>query len=83
MPSVGRKGAVVALDPTNRPHSRDGPQSRPLMPNLMSGHEYEPVNQAYRDYLEDPDKPLVNRAIGGDLYPPGSVFQTNCRSSRS
>jgi peptidoglycan glycosyltransferase len=43
--------------------------------NLMAGHEYDPVNQAYRDYLDDPDKPLVNRAISGDLYPPGSVFK--------
>ena len=70
----GRKGAVVALDPTTGRIL--AMVSKPTFDaNLMAGHEYEPVNQAYRDYLEDPDKPLVNRAIGGDLYPPGSVFK--------
>jgi peptidoglycan glycosyltransferase len=65
---------VVALDPTTGRIL--AMVSKPTFDaNLMSGHEYEPVNQAYRDYLDDPDKPLVNRAIGGDLYPPGSVFK--------
>ncbi|MBT5088728.1 MAG: penicillin-binding protein 2, partial [Micrococcales bacterium] len=69
-----RKGAVVALEPaTGRILAM---VSKPTFDaNLLSGHEYESVNAAYRAYLEDEDQPLINRAIAGDLYHPGSVFK--------
>jgi len=69
-----RKGAVVALEPaTGRILAM---VSKPTFDaNLLAGHEYEPVNAAYRAYLEDEDRPLINRAIAGDLYHPGSVFK--------
>lgn len=69
-----RKGSVVALDPsTGRILAM---VSKPTFDaNLLAGHEYEPVNSAYRNYLDDEDKPLINRAINGDLYHPGSVFK--------
>ena len=69
-----RKGAVVALEPaTGRILAM---VSKPTFDaNLLAGHEYDPVNAAYRAYLEDEDQPLINRAIAGDLYHPGSVFK--------
>jgi len=69
-----RKGAVVALEPaTGRILAM---VSKPTFDaNLLAGHEYEPVNAAYRAYLEDEDQPLINRTIAGDLYHPGSVFK--------
>lgn len=63
-------GAVVAQDP------RDGAiramVSRPSFdPNLfVDGISH----QAYRDLLEDPDRPLYNRAITA-TYPPGSTIK--------
>ncbi|MGB5934512.1 MAG: penicillin-binding transpeptidase domain-containing protein, partial [Ornithinimicrobium sp.] len=33
------------------------------------------VQESYEALNEDPTQPLVNRAIQGDLYPPGSVFK--------
>jgi peptidoglycan glycosyltransferase len=33
------------------------------------------VQRAYAALNDDPDDPLVNRAIAGDLYPPGSTFK--------
>lgn len=70
----GRKGAVVAMDPaTGRILAM---VSKPTFDaNLLAGHQYESVNSAYRNYLDDEDKPLINRAINGDLYHPGSVFK--------
>lgn len=69
-----RKGAVVAMDPaTGRILAM---VSKPTFDaNLLAGHQYESVNSAYRNYLDDEDKPLINRAINGDLYHPGSVFK--------
>jgi len=74
-----RKGAVVALEPaTGRILAM---VSKPTFDaNLLAGHEYEPVNAAYRAYLEDEDQPLINRTIAGDL-PPGICLQAGCRGS--
>src|SRR5699024_5867687 len=38
-------------------------------------HNLTAVDEAYRALEADPERPLVNRAIAGDLYPPGSVFK--------
>ena len=69
-----RKGAVVAMDPaTGRIIAM---VSKPgFDANLLAGHSSQATTSAYRVLLDDPDSPLVNRAIGGDLYHPGSVFK--------
>lgn len=69
-----RTGAVVAMDP------RTGEvlamvSSPSYDPALLASHDTEEVNENYRDLLADPDEPLINRAIAGDTYPPGSVFK--------
>jgi peptidoglycan glycosyltransferase len=69
-----RKGAVVAIEPsTGRILAM---VSKPTFDaNLLADHLYGPVTDAYQTYAEDPDQPLVNRAIAGDLYHPGSTFK--------
>ncbi|WP_131103173.1 peptidoglycan D,D-transpeptidase FtsI family protein [Ornithinimicrobium sufpigmenti] len=69
-----RRGAAVALDP--RTGAILAMVSRPAYdPNALSSHNLTAVEQAYEQLAADPERPLVNRAIGGDLYPPGSVFK--------
>ncbi|NAZ82580.1 penicillin-binding protein 2 [Kineococcus sp. R8] len=70
----GRKGSVVALDP------RTGDvlamvSSPSYDPNALASHDGEAVSKQWNALLADPDDPLTNRAIGGDLYPPGSTFK--------
>jgi peptidoglycan glycosyltransferase len=69
-----RKGAVVAIEPaTGRILAM---VSKPTFDaNVLAEHLYGPVTDAYRTYAEDEDQPLVNRAIAGDLYHPGSTFK--------
>jgi len=69
-----QRGAVVALDP------RTGDvlalaSSPSYDPNLLAGHDTTKVRTNYNALLKDPARPLVNRAIAGDLYPPGSTFK--------
>ena len=69
-----RKGAVVALEPsTGRILAM---VSKPTFDaNLLAGLTFGEVSDAYRSYADSPEAPLINRAIGGDLYHPGSVFK--------
>lgn len=70
----GRRGAAVAIDP--RTGAVLAMVSRPSYdPNALSSHNLTAVDEAYRELEADPERPLVNRAIAGDLYPPGSVFK--------
>ncbi len=67
-------GAVVALNP------RTGAilamvSKAAYDPNLLASHNSNDVISAYQKLLADPTKPLINRAIAGDLYYPGSVFK--------
>ncbi|WP_062517503.1 peptidoglycan D,D-transpeptidase FtsI family protein [Demequina gelatinilytica] len=67
-------GAVVALDP------RTGEvlamvTSPTYDPSTLAGHNSSVVNENYQALLAQEDGPLVNRAIAGDLYPPGSTFK--------
>ncbi|SEJ56696.1 peptidoglycan D,D-transpeptidase FtsI family protein [Demequina mangrovi] len=67
-------GAVVALDP------RTGEvlamvTSPTYDPAVLANHSSSEVNAAYQELLAQEDGPLVNRAIAGDLYPPGSTFK--------
>ncbi|MGB3414536.1 MAG: penicillin-binding transpeptidase domain-containing protein [Microbacteriaceae bacterium] len=69
-----RKGAVVAYDPVTGKIL--ALVSKPSYdPNLLTSHNSKEVIQNYETLLNDPDAPLINRAIGGDLYWPGSVFK--------
>ena len=43
--------------------------------NLLSTHDPVEANENYKNLLARKSDPLINRAIGGDLYVPGSVFK--------
>ncbi len=67
-------GAVVALNP--KTGAILAMVSKPAYdPNLLAAHNSNSVISAYKTLLADPTKPLINRAIAGDLYYPGSVFK--------
>lgn len=69
----GRKGAVVALDPSTGAILA-AVSSPSFDPNALSSHDATKIQAAYRRYNADPGNPLQNRAF--DLtYPPGSVFK--------
>ncbi|HLS46302.1 MAG TPA: penicillin-binding transpeptidase domain-containing protein [Ornithinicoccus sp.] len=69
-----RRGAVVALDP--RTGAILAMVSHPTYdPNALSSHNLSAVQEAYVSLNEDSSRPLINRATGGDLYPPGSTFK--------
>lgn len=67
---TGRRGAVVVMDPNSGAILTLA--SMPIYnPNpFVSGID----QQSYDRLLEDPDKPLINRALNGQ-YPPGSVIK--------
>lgn len=68
------EGAVVALDP--RTGEVLALVSTPSFdPNVLAGHDTAAVNAAWQQLLNDPGKPLANRAIAGDTYAPGSTFK--------
>lgn len=70
----GIKGGAVALDP--RTGAILAMVSHPTYdPNDLATHDLKLLDENYTALNEDPDKPLVNRTINGDLYPPGSVFK--------
>jgi peptidoglycan glycosyltransferase len=67
-------GAVVALDP--RTGAILALVSKPgYDPNKLAGHKTREVTKNRKELLEDPARPMENRAIAGRLYPPGSVFK--------
>ncbi|WP_374315603.1 peptidoglycan D,D-transpeptidase FtsI family protein [Microbacterium sp.] len=43
--------------------------------NILASHNTDEVNAAYDALVADPAQPLSNRAIAGDLNPPGSTFK--------
>jgi penicillin-binding protein A len=70
----GQRGAVVALDPSTG-------QVLVLVshpsydPAVLSSHDTNSVVKAWKDLNADPTRPMVDRAIAGNLYPPGSTFK--------
>lgn len=44
-------------------------------PNALAVHDGEQVLETFDALVEDPSDPLYNRATGGDMNPPGSVFK--------
>ncbi|VEI13364.1 peptidoglycan D,D-transpeptidase FtsI family protein [Trueperella bialowiezensis] len=69
-----RRGAVVAIEPqTGKILAM---VSKPSFdPNLIASHDSDTANDAWESYNSAESKPLLNRAIGDDLYAPGSVFK--------
>ncbi|WP_303323380.1 peptidoglycan D,D-transpeptidase FtsI family protein [Actinomyces radicidentis] len=69
-----RKGAVVALDPATG-KILALVTSPSYDPNEIASHDAATAQAAWDALTQDSAKPLVNRAIAGDLYPPGSTFK--------
>jgi peptidoglycan glycosyltransferase len=70
----GNSGSVIALDP--KTGAILAMVSKPSYdPNRLASHRTKDVIAAYDELLADPHDPLINRAISGDLYHPGSVFK--------
>ncbi|MDP9806328.1 peptidoglycan glycosyltransferase [Trueperella bonasi] len=69
-----RRGGVVAIEPeTGRILAL---VSKPAYdPNLIASHDATVAREAYQNYLAAESQPLLNRAIGDNLYAPGSVFK--------
>jgi len=67
-------GAVVAMDP--KTGAILAMVSKPSFdPNTLSVHSTSNFFAAYNALNTSSGKPLVNRAVAGDLYHPGSVFK--------
>lgn len=70
----GLKGAVVAIEPkTGRILALVSTPG--FDTNLLATHDADAANATYDQLVDDPTKPLSNRAIAGDLNPPGSTFK--------
>ncbi|GAA2736587.1 penicillin-binding transpeptidase domain-containing protein [Pedococcus aerophilus] len=69
-----QRGAVVALDPSTGEVL--ALVSHPSYdPSVLSSHDTDAVVKAWKDLNADPTRPMVDRAIAGNLYPPGSTFK--------
>ncbi len=69
----GRKGAVVALNPTTG--AILAMVSQPSFdPSPLASHDGRAATTAEQSLNSNPDDPLINRAAQG-LYPPGSTFK--------
>ncbi|MGX9788746.1 D,D-transpeptidase PbpA [Mycobacterium sp. MMS18-G62] len=69
----GCKGAVVALEPsTGKVLAMVSAPS--YDPNLLATHDVEQQSQVWQQLRDDPNSPLLNRAIS-EAYPPGSTFK--------
>ena len=69
-----QRGAVVALDPSTG--AILAMVSHPQYdPTTLASHNLSAVEAAWKALNADPGRPAVNRAIAGDLYPPGSTFK--------
>lgn len=71
---AGLKGAVFAMEPaTGRVLVMASTPGFDV--NRLASHDSSAALAAYDELVADPDKPLYNRAIAGDLNPPGSTFK--------
>ncbi len=69
-----QRGAVVALNP--RTGDILAMVSKPAFdPDPLASHDTDAATAARQRLLDDPQRPLENRAISGRLYPPGSTFK--------
>lgn len=70
----GYQGAVVAIEPaTGRILAMASTPG--FDTNELASHNPDTANAAYDRLIGDPTNPLYNRAIGGNLNPPGSTFK--------
>ncbi|MEV7632800.1 penicillin-binding transpeptidase domain-containing protein [Microbacterium sp. NPDC089318] len=70
----GLQGAVVALEPsTGRVLAMVSTPG--FDTNKLAAHDPSAVNAEHDRLAAEPTKPLYNRAIGGNLNPPGSTFK--------
>jgi peptidoglycan glycosyltransferase len=70
----GLQGGVLAIEPsTGRVLAMVTSPSYDT--NALASHVSSEVNAAFDTLEADPAKPLSNRAIAGDLNPPGSTFK--------
>ncbi|WP_311245690.1 penicillin-binding transpeptidase domain-containing protein [Microbacterium sp. WCS2018Hpa-23] len=70
----GLNGAVVAIEPkTGRILAMASTPG--FDTNQLATHDADAANATYDQLVDDPAKPLSNRAIAGDLNPPGSTFK--------
>jgi peptidoglycan glycosyltransferase len=67
------KGAVVALEPSTG-KILAMVSSPSYDPNLLASHDPDAQAAAWQRLRDDPNNPLVNRAIS-ETYPPGSTFK--------
>ena len=70
---AGRRGAVVAIEPTTGAILALA-SSPSFDPNLLSSHTPSAIREAYAKYDADPAKPMLNRPLVMSL-PPGSTFK--------
>jgi peptidoglycan glycosyltransferase len=69
-----QRGAVVALD--IKTGAILAMVSHPQYnPTPLASHNLDTVAATWKKLNADPNNPMVNRAIAGDLYPPGSTFK--------
>jgi penicillin-binding protein A len=69
-----QSGAVVAIQP--KTGKILAMVSKPTYdPNTLASHDTTQVIAQYKALVAQSGAPLQNRAIGGDLYAPGSVFK--------
>ena len=69
-----QNGAAVALDP--KTGKILAMASTPGWdPNALASHDSTEASEAYKNLEGAEGKPAYNRAIGGNLYPPGSTFK--------
>jgi penicillin-binding protein A len=67
------KGAVVAIEPsTGKILALVSAPS--YDPNLLSSHDLAAQSQAWEQLRDNPENPMLNRAIS-ETYPPGSTFK--------
>lgn len=70
----GLEGAVIAIEPsTGRILAMVSTPG--FDTNALATHDADAANATYDQLDADPTKPLSNRAIAGDLNPPGSTFK--------
>ena len=70
---AGRKGAVVAVDPSTGAILALV-TSPSYDPNVLSSHDQASIQQNWKQLTSDPNNPMLDRALS-QTYPPGSTFK--------
>ncbi len=70
---AGRKGAVVAVDPSTGAILALV-TSPSYDPNVLSSHDEKSITANWKQLTADPNNPMLDRALN-ETYPPGSTFK--------